>query len=67
MWATILTAIALLLVIEGIVPFLSPGFWREMMLRLSTRSDRVIRIMGFISLLGGAILMFLVHTFILVD
>ncbi len=61
MLAIILTAVALVLVIEGIIPFISPRLWREMMARLCGRSDISIRVIGFISLLAGACLMYVVH------
>ena len=57
-----LTALALLLVIEGVLPFAVPRMYREMMQRLATREDRNIRIMGFLSLLAGTIIMILVHS-----
>lgn len=60
-----LTAIALVLVIEGILPFLAPLAWKRMMLQLASQSDRAIRIVGLISLLLGALLMYLVHSGIL--
>lgn len=57
-----LTAIALVLVIEGILPFLAPQAWKRMMFQLASQSDRAIRIIGLISLLLGALLMYLVHS-----
>ena len=61
MWVMILTAVALVLVIEGALPFLVPRLWREAMIRLAQRSDHRIRIVGLISMLLGAVLMMLVH------
>ena len=43
---TLLTALALVLVIEGLLPFLSPGGWRRMfaqLLQLQRRADPVLR------------------------
>ena len=61
-WQIILTAVALLLVFEGILPFLSPRAWRMTMLRAMRASDRTLRIFGFSSLLVGMIIMLLVHS-----
>lgn len=61
-WSIVLSALALVLVIEGAMPFLSPVLWRRVMLRLFSRSDTALRIIGFISLIVGAILMYLVHS-----
>lgn len=58
----ILTAVALLLVIEGILPFLSPTIWKQSMLRLAMQRDQTIRIIGLASLLLGTLLMYLVHS-----
>ena len=60
-----LTAIALVLVIEGIMPFASPRAWREMMLRLVSKTDSAIRTTGFVIFIIGVIIMCLVHTGIL--
>lgn len=58
----VLTAVALVFVIEGILPFLSPPLWKQFMLRLSMQPDKTIRIMGLTSLLLGTVLMYLVHS-----
>jgi uncharacterized protein YjeT (DUF2065 family) len=53
MWDELLVATALILVFEGIMPFLSPASMREAMLRMSQMSDRSLRISGLISMLIG--------------
>ena len=52
-------AIALVLSIEGIVPFLSPSVWRETFERLVKMSDGQIRFFGLSSMLVGLILLIL--------
>ena len=52
-------AIALVLIIEGIVPFLSPYVWRETFERLVKMSDGQIRFFGLSSMLVGLILLIL--------
>lgn len=54
-------ALALVLIIEGIVPFLSPGTWRQMMLRVAQEQDRFIRNVGLGSMLFGLALLYWVH------
>jgi uncharacterized protein YjeT (DUF2065 family) len=54
---TLLTAIALMLVIEGVLPFLVPGLWRETFRRLIEMSDGQIRFIGLTSMLAGVILL----------
>lgn len=56
-----LTAFALMLVLEGIMPFLSPARWREVISNIVRQDDRVIRMLGFISMLIGVIILFIVH------
>ena len=55
-----LVAMCLVLVIEGILPFLMPGRWRVMMMSLAEIDERSIRMIGFGSMLLGAGLLFLV-------
>ena len=55
-----LAAMCLVLVLEGILPFLMPGRWREMMLSLTHVDERSIRLIGFGSMLLGAGLLYFV-------
>ncbi|MBX3709868.1 MAG: DUF2065 domain-containing protein [Gammaproteobacteria bacterium] len=61
MWSILITAIGLLFVFEGILPFLSPRFWRQLMQHLFIQSDRMLRVMGFISMLIGLALVCIAH------
>lgn len=55
---TLLTAFALMLVIEGVLPFILPGMWRETFRRLIEMSDGQIRFIGLTSMLAGLILLY---------
>ena len=46
-------AMALVLVIEGFMPFMSPGTWRKTFLQILQLSDGQLRFFGLISLLSG--------------
>jgi uncharacterized protein YjeT (DUF2065 family) len=59
---TLLTAIALMLVIEGVLPFLVPGLWRETFRRLTEMSDGQVRFVGLTSMLAGLLLLYLVRS-----
>lgn len=61
-WQYLLTGIALVLVFEGLLPFLSPPLWRRVMINLLQRDDRSVRSAGLISMVLGALLMYLVHS-----
>jgi uncharacterized protein YjeT (DUF2065 family) len=62
MGTTLLMALALMLVIEGLFPFLAPSAWRETFRRLMQLSDGQIRFFGLSSMLAGLILLFLART-----
>lgn len=64
-WTLFVSAIGLLFVFEGILPFLSPRFWRRMMQQMFIQSDRTLRVMGLISMLIGLALVTLAHDFYL--
>lgn len=51
----LLTALALMLVIEGVLPFLSPGTWRQVFQRALQMTDGQIRFIGLSSMLAGLI------------
>ncbi|MCC6209795.1 MAG: DUF2065 domain-containing protein [Burkholderiales bacterium] len=59
MGTTLLMAFALMLVIEGLFPFLAPGAWRETFRRLMQLTDGQIRFFGLTSMLAGLILLFI--------
>jgi len=49
LWA----ALALVLVLEGLLPFVAPRFWRESFARLVTLTDGQLRFIGLASILTG--------------
>ena len=53
----LLGAIALMLVLEGLLPFLSPRRWRSMFERATQLSDGQIRFVGLSSMLIGVVLL----------
>lgn len=61
MWEQIGIAIALLLVIEGIIPFLSPNGWRKTLQAISEMPDEKVRLIGLVSMILGVMLLYLIH------
>jgi len=61
MWQDLFTAIALLLVIEGIVPFSSPQIFRKTLLGVLKMNDSSLRVVGVSSMMGGLLLLYLVR------
>jgi uncharacterized protein YjeT (DUF2065 family) len=57
-----LSAVALMLVLEGILPFLSPRGFRHTLAAVTQADDRVLRIAGLASMLAGALLLYLVRS-----
>lgn len=58
---TLLTAFALMLVIEGVLPFLVPTLWRDTFRRLTELTDGQIRFIGLTSMLAGLLLLYIVR------
>ncbi len=61
MWNDLWVAMALMLVLEGIVPFLSPDALRRMLVTMIQMDNRSMRIAGLISMLAGVALLYLVR------
>ena len=59
MGKNLLTALALMLVIEGVLPFLAPGLWRETFRRITAMSDGQLRFIGLTSMIAGLLLLLL--------
>ena len=57
----LLTAFALLLIIEGLMPGTAPLAWQNYMRQVSSMNPRTIRIAGIASMLGGAFLLQILH------
>ena len=54
-------AIALVFIIEGLLPFISPGRWRKLLIMADQMEDKVIRNIGLASMLFGVFLLYMVH------
>jgi uncharacterized protein YjeT (DUF2065 family) len=61
MWHDIAVAFCLMLVIEGIIPFISPGRWRRMLLMLDQIDDNTMRMIGLGSMLAGTALLYIIN------
>lgn len=58
----LLTAVALMLVLEGLLPFLFPGVWRDAFRKLTELSDGQLRFIGLTAMLAGLLLLALVRS-----
>lgn len=57
MLATLVTALAVMLVLEGIFPLAFPTLWRKMFERLTRLADGQVRFMGLMSMLTGLVIL----------
>jgi hypothetical protein len=61
MWDDLWVAMALMLVLEGIFPFLSPSRFKEVLHSILRTDDRHIRAVGLVSMIAGVLLLYLAH------
>jgi len=60
-WQVLPVAIALVFIIEGLLPFISPNRWRSMLVMVEQMDDSVIRTIGLGSMLFGVVILYLMH------
>jgi len=60
-WSEILTALALVLVIEGMLPFVRPGLYKHLIAQIAEVSDSQVRTYGLSAMIAGILLLFLVR------
>ncbi|WGL15079.1 DUF2065 domain-containing protein [Microbulbifer bruguierae] len=61
MWEELARAIGLVLIIEGVLPFLYPRRWRALVQQLASVDNRSLRTAGLISMLAGITLLILIR------
>lgn len=64
MWIDFLSAIALVFILEGIMPFAQTARWRKLLKMALEQDNRVLRTYGFFSMLAGVVLLTVVHQLI---
>jgi uncharacterized protein len=61
LWSDLLAAVALVFVLEGIAPFLSPGTYKRFMKMAAEVDERALRVIGILSMLIGLVLLVIVR------
>ena len=61
MWSELLTGLALVLVLEGIMPFINPDGLRKMFAMALQLNDTTLRFLGLSSMIAGLVLLYIVH------
>jgi uncharacterized protein YjeT (DUF2065 family) len=60
MWGDLLSALALMLVLEGLLPFVSPRAFREAMQAMLEMNDGQLRSASLFAMVAGAVLLYVV-------
>ncbi len=60
MQVNLLAAFALMLILEGLLPFMAPAAWRETFRKMTELSDGQLRFIGLGSMLGGLLMLLLI-------
>jgi uncharacterized protein len=61
-WTDLLAALAIVCIIEGIVPFMNPTGMKRLLAKLSAMEERELRLGGLFSILVGLAILFLVRS-----
>ena len=61
MWHELLLALALVMVIEGILPFVNPEAMRRMLIAVAEMDDRSLRTAGLVSMVLGVLALYIVN------
>ena len=57
MGTTFLMALALMLILEGVLPFLAPNLWRDTFRKIMQMTDGQIRFVGLSAMIVGLLLL----------
>lgn len=60
-WGDFGAALALVLVLEGLIPFLSPRGYRNMIQQMSQLPEQVLRNVGLVLIIVGLVLLYLIR------
>ncbi len=56
-WPVLLRALALVMVIEGLLPFVAPSQWRRVLFTIAQMDNRTMRLIGLGSMAAGIIML----------
>ena len=60
-WSDLLAALALYLVLEGVLPFLNPQAMKRVLTTMASFCDRLLRLWGLASMAAGVLLLYFVR------
>jgi hypothetical protein len=60
-WADFWAALALVLVLEGLIPFVSPRGYKSMVQQMEAMPEQMLRNVGLVLMIGGLLFLYLVR------
>jgi len=61
-WSDLGAALAIVCVIEGMMPFVNPAGMRRLLGRIAAMTDRELRFGGFLTMLTGVVILYMVRS-----
>jgi uncharacterized protein len=61
-WTDLVAALAIVCIIEGIMPFINPAATKRLLARMESMEEREMRIVGLVSMLVGLAILYLVRS-----
>jgi hypothetical protein len=61
-WSDLLAALAIVCIIEGVMPFINPSGMKRLLSRMASMEEREMRIVGLVSMLVGLTILYLVRS-----
>jgi hypothetical protein len=61
-WSDLLAALAIVCIIEGVMPFINPSGMKRLLNRMAAMEEREMRIVGLVSMLVGLAILYLVRS-----
>jgi hypothetical protein len=60
-WADFWAAMAIVLILEGLIPFISPRGYKNMVQQMATMPEQTLRVVGLFLMAGGLLFLYLVR------
>jgi uncharacterized protein YjeT (DUF2065 family) len=61
-WTDLLAALAIVCIIEGVMPFINPSGMKRLLVKMASIEEREMRIVGLLSMLAGLVILYLVRS-----
>jgi uncharacterized protein YjeT (DUF2065 family) len=61
-WTDLFAALAIVCIIEGIMPFINPSAMKRLLARMASMEERDMRIAGLVSMLAGLAVLYVVRS-----